>query len=171
MRPPAPRSRAWTSLTVSKPSPLLPAGESASGLRWAPTHRSASVRGRLQRNLRPDGHRALARQTEVLDRTGGVARHRDEQPLAPGPLAPGGGRRDGDAGDEVRGVLEVEVAFDEAVLAAQAKRARHVDGVLVAETNGDVGDLEPPVAQDLHGEAVVLVDVGDAHRLDGHDED
>ena len=78
---------------------------------------------RLEPDLGAHHHRAVGRQAEVGDRAGGVACHGDEQRLAPAAHARGVGRRDRDLGDEVGGVLEVEVALSSPRLRAWASAA------------------------------------------------
>ena len=88
-----------------------------------PMLQSLPISARLERDLGADHDGAVAGQPEGVDRARGVAGHRDEEPLAPGPQRARGGRGDRDARDEVGGVLEVEVALEQALLATQAQRA------------------------------------------------
>ena len=78
-----------------------------------PTSPPASSRrpAPVETNLGAHHHRAVRGKPEVGDRARGVACHGDEQRLAPAAHARRVGRRDRDLGDEVGGVLEVEVAL------------------------------------------------------------
>ena len=57
------------------------------------------------------------------------------------------GGRDRDPGHEVRGVLQVEVALEQASLPTQRERLGDVELVLVADPDGHVEDLEQAVTQ------------------------
>src|SRR5947209_18855555 len=91
-----------------------------------------------ERDLRAHLHAPLPREPEAVDRARRVAGHEDEQPLAPGAQARTARRHDGHPRDEVGRVLEVEVALDEALLAAEPQRRGHVELVLVARPDRDV---------------------------------
>src|SRR5947209_10472778 len=122
-------------------------------------------------NLRTHREGAVARQSEVLDRAGSVAGHRDEQLLAPALDHGRGCRSDGDLRDEVGGVLEVEVAFEQPSHAGELERLGDVDAVLIADPHVEVDHLEQAVSEQLDGESVVELDVWDADGLDGDDQD
>src|SRR3954447_17023507 len=89
--------------------------------------------GPSERDLGSHHDRPVRGQPEVLDRARRVARHDDEELLAERPPDARSCRRDRDAGDEIRRVLEVEVALEETMLAAEAERCGHVELLLVAE--------------------------------------
>ena len=56
--------------------------------------------------------------------------------------------------DDVGGVLEVEVAFQQPFLARLGQRRRAVEAVAIAGPDLDVGDLEQPAADALDPEAL-----------------
>ena len=87
----------------------------------------------LEVNLRADDHGAFAWQPEGVDWARRVAGHRDEQPLAPTPHGRGVGRRDRDPREEVLGVLEVQVAFEQALLATEPQQDWDVERLVVAD--------------------------------------
>src|SRR5437588_11640675 len=123
--------------------------------------RSTRARARAlsasQRHLRAQDQGLVAGQAEVLDRARGVPRHGDEELLAPPLHDRGRGRRDRDARDEVRSVLQVEAALEQAVLAADAQGLRHTQLVVVADADRDVEDLAQTAPQYFDRVAVEVV--------------
>ena len=122
------------------------------------------------RDLRAHRDGALYRQAEVLDRAGGIARHRHEQLLAPATHPGRFARGDRDPREEVRRVLEVEVALEQSLLAREPQGRRDVVAVLVATAHRHVDDLEQAVAEHRHREAIGAVAIRDADRLDRDDQ-
>src|SRR4051794_38437648 len=99
----------------------------------------AAARG-SQRDLRSHRDRPVTWESERIDGACSVAGHRDEQPLAPGAQTRRLGWLDRDARDEVRRVLEVEIAREKTLFAAQPQRLRQVELVLIALPDRDVSD-------------------------------
>src|SRR4249920_3726911 len=122
-----------------------------------------------QIDLRADDHRPIAWQLEGVDRARRVPGHPDEQLLAPGPHRRGVGRLDRDLRNEVRGMLEVEVALEKTLLAAEPQRGRDVDRLVVAVPDRHV--KHPEIVADLLDreplEVLYVLD-GDGDHRDNH---
>src|SRR5581483_12038844 len=107
-----------------------------------------------QRDLRSHFHRAAVGEPEHVDGACGIARQTQEERLLPrrhGPVSVGS---DGDTREEVRSVLEVEVAWQEPALAGEGERLGDIEAVLIAHPHGEVRHLAAAAAQVDHVEAV-----------------
>src|SRR5918995_2779884 len=160
----------------SKPDPLLVPrtlpgkhrGRGRPGHRRAGQRRPPPVGGsdnaRSELDVRAEHDGALVGQLEVGDGVGSVARDRREQPLAPAGHARVAGDHDRGARDEVRDLLEVDVALE--LLERAAQEPRDVDVVLEAVTGGDMGDAVVLIAEVVVREPLVRPDMRHVEWLD-----
>jgi hypothetical protein len=109
----------------------------------------------LEVDVGTDGDDAVLGQAEGLDGVGRRVRHGQEQLLAPCAHARRVAANDGDAGDEVGGVVDVDLAF-EADRDGPPQRVGDVVLVLEAALDGDV-----------HDPVVLVAEVVDDHLLVG----
>src|SRR5579875_3418243 len=106
----------------------------------------------------------------MLNGAGCVARHQQEQLLAPPRQAGLPRRQDGHPRHHVGGVLEIERAVEQPLLAGERKRGRDVLALPVAEPSDDPHDSTGTIADQLDQAAILWIDAGDADRLDRDDQ-